>query len=147
MISYSRRDMRHQLVSDRRLWKRLPGSAAAVLWPLETILLGWDTARWAGPATVAVVVVLATLLPPRLSISVYVVDLLDQLLRLPLWLVWLLLVWHLSVREPIFQVIGSPPIAGAILATALAWLLARVITLIVGLAVRHFFPRGDTASA
>lgn len=146
MITYSREDMQRQLISDQRLWRRIPGAASAVLWPLEAVFLGWDTAWWAGPATVVVVVLLCTVLPSRLKVSLYLVDVVDGALVLPIWLGWLLLAWDLTVREPLFPIFGVPA-AGAVGVTALAWLAARVLTMIVGLLARRILSWGGSARA
>ena len=146
MISYTQREMQRQLISDQHLWKRLPAAAAAILWPAEAILFGWEAARWTGLATVVIVAMLATAAPPRISINLYLVDLLDRLLRLPLWLGWLLLIWQLSTREPILPVLGAPVI-GAVLVTALIWLVSTVAVLLTGFATRRATARGLTPGA
>lgn len=138
--------MQKQLIGDQRLWRRVPGAAAAILWPLEVILLGWDHGWWVGAATVVAVAALSVLLPMRLPVSIYLVDLLESLLRLPLWLGWLLLVWPLSVREPVFTILGQP-VAGAIAVAASAWLLTRILTLAARLLVRRTTVRGNAGGA
>ena len=146
MISYSQEEMQRELISDQRLWKRLPVAAAAILWPIEAILLGWGTASWVGLATVVIAVTLSTSLPAKLSINLYLVDLLEQFLRLPLWLGWLVLVWHLSVREPIYPILGVPA-AGAILVTAITWLVAQTVILAVRFATRRAMASGRSPGA
>lgn len=146
MITYSREDMQRQLISDQRLWRRIPGAASAILWPFEAILLGWDTARWTGPATVILVAFLCTALPPRVNVSLYLLDLVDSALVLPMWLGWLLLVWHLAAREQLFPILGVPA-AGAVLVTAVAWVTARLLTLAVGFLARRVLPRNGSSGA
>lgn len=146
MIGYSQEEMKRQLISDQHLWKRLPGALAAILWPLEAILLGWDTARWGGLVTVAIAVVLSSIAPRRLTINLYLLDLADRLLRLPLWLGWLLLVWQLATREPLYPILGVP-VAGAILVTLLTWLVARVAILALGFGVRRTVTGSETTGA
>ncbi len=146
MITYSRDDMRRQLISDHRLWRRFPGAAIAILWPIETVLLGWETGRWLGPTTVVAVALASEMLPSRLPANIYLVDVLDRLLRLPLGLAWLVLAWHLSVREPVLPVLGFP-FAGAAIFTALAWLLAHVLILGTRLLVSRTAARGGATDA
>ncbi len=118
--------MERQLVADQSLWRRVPAGLGHVLWPLGVALLGWGTGWWAGAAAVAALGVASTLLPPRLRVSVYLVDALDRLLRLPLQLGWLVLVWHLWLREPLFPILGQP-LVGALLAAAALWLSTRLL--------------------
>lgn len=118
--------MQKQLIADQRLWGRVPAATAAILWPVEVILLGWGLGWWTGAATLVVVSVFSVAVPPRLPVNIYLVDLLERLLRLPLWLGWLLLVWHLSVREPLFIIFGQP-LAGAAAAAVSAWIATHVL--------------------
>jgi hypothetical protein len=119
--------MEKLLLADQALWAHLPGSAAAVLWPLEVVLLGWGTGWWTGMLTVVAVGAASVLLPPRLGAGIYAVDLLEWSLKRPLKLAWLLMVWHLWLREPVLPVLGQPLI-GAIAITALLLLAARVLS-------------------
>jgi hypothetical protein len=128
MITYSQQDMQRQIVSDQRLWKRVPVAAAALLWPLLVMVLGWQTGSVAALAAVLVLGALSVVLPPRLSLNLYLVDLLEKLLRLPLWLGWLVLAWHLSVREPLLLLLGTS-IPAALGVTLVAFLLARIAVL------------------
>lgn len=137
MITYSRNDMLRQLVADQAFWRRVPAKLAAVLWPLEIVALGWSPGWWVGLATVIVLSAGSVLLPPRLRVSIYLVDLLEWLTRLPVDLVWLVMAWHLTVREPALPVFGLPVI-GALLATALTRFLAGLTTFSVRLAARHW---------
>ena len=120
--------MQRQLIADQRLWRRLPAAAAAVFWPLEVILLGWSLGWWVGAATVVVLAALSVLVLPRLPINIYFIDLLDRLLALPLWLGWLLLVWHLAAREPLFVILGQP-VVGAIAVAVSGWIVTRILVL------------------
>jgi hypothetical protein len=128
MITYSQRDMQRQLAADQRLWSRVPGAVASLAWPLLVVALGWQFGSLVALATVALVGALSVALPPRLSINVYLVDLVDRLLGLPLWLGWLVLAWHLSAREPVFQFLGTP-IPGALVATVLSLVAARLVAM------------------
>lgn len=128
MITYSQQDMQRQIVSDQRLWKRVPRASAALLWPLLVTTLGWQTGSIAALVAVLTLGALSVVLPPRLSVNIYLVDILEKLLRLPLWLGWLVLAWHLSTREPLFLLLGTP-IPAALGATLLAFLLALIAAL------------------
>ncbi len=132
--------MEKQLVADQVLWRRVPVAAAPLLWPLAILLLGWGTGWWAGLSTVALLGAASTIVPPRLQVSIYLIDLLERVVRLPLDLLWLLLVWHLWLREPLFPILGQPGL-GAIGATALLWALARLIALATRFAARHGLSR------
>ena len=137
--------MERLLVADQTLWRRAPTAAGAVLWPVEVLLLGWGTGWWTGLATVVALGVASVALPSRIKVSVYVVDLLERLFRIPLSLGWLLLVWHLGVREPLFPLLGQP-LLGAVAATACLWLLTRLLTPLTRLATRRALARsGDGA--
>lgn len=127
MITYSRKQMERQLLADQTLWRRLPVSVAAVAWPLEVALLGWSTGLWAGALTVVVAGAASVLVPPRLGGGIYVIDLLAWTLKLPLSLGWLVMLWHLSLREPVLPVLGQPLI-GALALTALLWVSSRVLS-------------------
>jgi hypothetical protein len=129
MITYSQRDMQRQLAADQRLWSRVPWAVASLAWPLLVVTLGWQSGSLVALAAIALVGALSVALPQRISINVYLVDLVDRLLGLPLWLGWLILAWHLSAREPVFQLLGTP-IPGAIAATVLALLAARLVAMI-----------------
>lgn len=141
MITYSPQDMQRQLIADQRLWRRLPAAVAAVFWPLEVILLGWSLGWWVGAATVVVLAALSVLVPPRLPINIYFIDLLDRLLGLPLWLGWLLLVWHLSAREPLFVILGQP-VVGAIAVAVSGWIVTRILVLASRLLAQRAVVRG-----
>jgi hypothetical protein len=138
--------MQRQLISDQRLWSRVPAAAGAILWPLEVILLGWDSGRWMGAVTVVVVAALTVLVPPRLKVSIYVIDLVERLLRLPLWLGWMLLIWHLGVREPVLPILGQPA-AGAVAIAAAAWLLTRILGLACRVLAQRSLARGTASGA
>lgn len=128
--------MQRELVSDQALWGRVPGSASAVLLPLEALLLGWGTGWWVALITVPVIGMGSVLLPPRLPVSIYAVDLLERLLRLPLRLCWLLLVADLWLREPLLPVFGQPLI-GALAATAALFALTPPLALAGRLAAKR----------
>lgn len=125
--------MEKSLIADQALWRRVPASAAAVLWPLEVLLLGWSTGWWVGLLTVALLGSASAVVPPRLKIGIYWIDLLEMVVRLPLDLLWLLLVGHLWLREPLFPLLGQP-LAGAIAITLLLWLLTRLVAVGIRLA-------------
>ncbi len=128
--------MQRQLVADQTLWRRLPAKAAALFWPVEVVLLGWGAGWWAGLVTVLLLGAASTVLPPRLKVSIYLVDLLERLLRLPLEIGWLLLVWHLWQREPVLAPLGQP-LAGAVIAAALFWALTRLLAFLSRFAARR----------
>lgn len=130
--------MERLLVSDQALWTRFPTAAGALLWPLQIVLLGWGTGWWTGAATVILLGVASVIGPPRLAVSVYLVDLLEGMLRLPLFLGWLLATWYLWLREPLFPLLGQP-LVGAILITALLWATTRVLALLSRFATRRVF--------
>lgn len=132
VITYSRQQMERQLVADQALWRRVPAATTAILWPLEIVLLGWPTGWWAGLATVVALGVASTVVPPHLRANLYLIDLLERLIALPLDLCWLLLAWHLWVREPLFPVFGQP-LAGAVVVTASLVVLTRLVALITRL--------------
>ncbi len=134
--------MQKQLIADQRLWSRLPVAVAAVFWPLEVILLAWSPGWWVGAATVVVLAALSVLAPPRLPMNIYFVDLLERLLRLPLWLGWLLLVWHLSVRQPLFLILGQP-VAGAVAVAVSVWIATRVLVFASRLLAQRAVVRGS----
>lgn len=137
--------MERLLVADQTLWRRVPTATSAVLWPVEVLLFGWGIGWWTGLATVVALGVASVALPSRLKVSLYLVDLLERLFRLPLSLGWLLLVWHLGVREPLFPVLGQP-LLGSVAVTACLWLLTRLLTLLTRLATRRALARsGDNA--
>jgi hypothetical protein len=138
--------MQRQLIADQRLWRRVPAAMAAILWPLEVLLLGWDAGRWIGAATVVVLAILTVVAPPRLAVSIYLVDLLERLLRLPFTLGWLLLVWHLSAREPIFPILGLP-VLGAVVVAASAWLFTRIIAVAFRMLAQRIIAQGSTGGA
>lgn len=136
VISYSRQQMERQLVADQLFWRRVPAAAAAILWPLEILLLGWGTGWWAGICTVAILGLASTAVPPRLRVNIYLIDLLEHLVAIPLDLCWLATIWHLSVREPLFPVLGQP-LVGAVAAAAGLWLLTRLLALATRLLARQ----------
>ncbi len=138
--------MQKQLIADQRLWGRVPAAASGIVWPLVVVLLGWNPGWWVGMVAVVVIAILTVLLPPRLTVSIYLIDLLERLLRLPLWLGWLLPVWYLSVQEPRFPILGIP-VAGAVAVTAIVWLLTRALSLTSRLAARRVMARGSTSGA
>ncbi len=142
MITYSRQQVERQLIADQTLWGRVPAAAGALLWPLEVVLLGWSVGWWLGAATVIAVSIASTAVPPRLSVSIYLVDLLERAIRLPMDLCWLLLLWHLWLREPLFPIMGQP-ILGAIAVTASLWVLTRLVAFSTRLAVRRALARGQ----
>jgi hypothetical protein len=127
VINYSRKEMERQLLADQTLWARLPGLAAAIVWPLEVLLLGWGTGWWTGALTVVALGFASVLLPGRLGAGIYLVDLLDWSLKWPLKLGWLLMVWHLWLREPVLPVLGQP-LVGALAITALLILVTRLLS-------------------
>ena len=136
VINYSRQDVEKQLVADQALWQRVAFATAALLWPLEVALLGWHLGWWLGAITVVLSCFASVIVPSRLKLNIYWVDLLDRAARLPVDLFWLLLVWHLWMREPIFIVLGQP-LFGAILISTLLWLAARLLTIVT----RHLVQR------
>lgn len=125
--------MERELVSDQKFWRRVPAAATAILWPLEVVLLGWGTGSWLGLATLLLLSVASVVVPPRLKISIYLVDLLDHLVTLPLSLFWLLMVWYLWLREPAFAPLGAPAI-GAIGATAALFAVTKLLSPLTRLA-------------
>lgn len=138
VINYSRQDVEKQLIADQALWRRVPVAMAALLWPAEVIILGWHTGWWIGALTVVAVGLLSAVIPPRLKINVYLIDLLEQLVKLPLEIAWLLLTWHLWMREPLFPFIGQP-LAGALVVTASLLAMARLLAFTTRLMVQQAF--------
>lgn len=141
MITYSRQQAERQLIADQALWGQVPVAAGALLWPLEVALLGWGVGWWSGAATVIAVSIASTAVPPRLRVSIYLVDLLERAIRLPTGLCWLLLLWHLWLREPLFPLMGQP-LLGAIAVTACLWVLTRLVAFSTRLAARRALARG-----
>lgn len=129
MISYSRQEIERQLVADAALWRRVPTAFSALLWPMEILVLGWSPGSWIGLLTVLLLGIASVVIPPRLRISIYLVDLLDRFVSLPLGVGWLAVIWHLSVREPIFPLLGIP-LPGAAAVTGCLWLLTRGLVLV-----------------
>jgi hypothetical protein len=129
--------MESQLVADEAFWRRVPVAAGNVLWPLEILSFGWTTGWWAGILTVALVGLVSATLPPRLRVSIYLVDLLERLIALPLDLCWLAAIWHLWAQEPLFPILGQPAVGAAAMVIGL-WLLTRLLALVTRLAVRQF---------
>ena len=140
MITYSRQDVERQLIADDSLWRRVPAAVSALLWPLEVAILGWATGWWAGILTVIGLAVASTLLPPRLHVSIYLIDLIDRLLQLPLNLCWLGLVCHLWLREPLFTPFGQP-LLGALAVTLCLSILARLLAFLSRYASKRMFTR------
>jgi len=140
VITYSRKQIEKELVSDQKLWRRVPAAAIAILWSLEVVLLGWGTGWWLGLATLLLLSAASVVVPPRLRISIYVVDMLDRVVRLPLDLCWLLLVWDLWMREPIFPLLNTPAV-GAIGVTLGLFVITRLISLLTRFATGRLFPQ------
>lgn len=136
VINYSRRDVEKQLINDQALWRRVPTAIASLLWPVEIALLGWHTGWWVGALTVALLGVASAAIPPHLRVSVYLIDLLAQVVKLPLEIGWLLLSWHLWMREPIFTLFGQP-LAAALLLTVSLWAISRIIAFTTRLLVQQ----------
>lgn len=136
MLSYSRQQIERQLVADQALWRRVPVAAIAILGPLEILLLGWGIGWWTGLITAAALGAASMVAPPRLKVSIYLIDLLDQFVRLPLDLCWLLVVWHLWLREPIFPILDQP-LLGAVALSTFLWILTRPLVLLARLAARR----------
>jgi hypothetical protein len=134
--------MERPLLADQALWARLPGFAAAVLWPLEVVLLGWGTGWWTGMLTVVALGAASVLLPRRLGTGMYAVDFLDWVLKRPLQLGWLLMVWHLWLREPVLPVLGQP-LVGALAITALLFLVTKLLSLASRLAAGRLGARAN----
>ena len=125
--------MERGLASDQALWQKVPASITALLWPLLAIFLGWNTGWWVGLMAMLTLAAASVVLPPRMRLNVYLVDGLDSLLRLPFRLVWLLMVWHLGFREPLFPILGQP-VLGAIAVTLTLFLITTLLTILVRLA-------------
>jgi hypothetical protein len=142
VINYSRKDMERQLLADQALWARLPGFGAAVLWPLQVVLMGWSTGWWIGAGTVVILGIASVLLPRRLGAGIYAADLLDWSLKRPLKLGWLLMVWHLWLREPVLPVLGQP-LVGAVAITALLMLATGLLTFASRLAAGRIDARAN----
>ncbi len=106
------------------------------------MLLGWDLGWWLGAVTVAALAAFSVFVPPRLPVNIYLVDLLDGLLRLPLWLGWLLLVWYLSAREPLFAIMGQP-VVGAVIVAICGWIATRILVVASRLLVQRAVFRGS----
>lgn len=138
MINYSRQDVEKQLIADQVLWRRVPGAIAALLWPVEIALLGWHTGWWVGAITVALLGVVSAAIPPRLRISIYLIDVLEHVVKLPLEIGWLLVSWHLWMREPVFPIFGQP-LAGALLVTASLWAMSRILAFTTRFMARQAF--------
>ena len=134
MITYSRKELERQLVADRGLWRRLPAGLACILWPVEILLLGWHSGWWAGIGTIILLTLLSITIPPRITVNIYLVDLLAGFLGLPLNAGWLLLVWHLGVRETVFPVLGQP-LVGAVAVTVVLALATRPLAFLTRLAL------------
>ncbi len=128
--------MERQLVADQALWRRVPTALAAILCPLEILLLGWSTGWPTAVLTVVFLSVASISVPQRLRASIYLIDLLEWLISLPLELFWLALVWHLWVREPLFPVLGQPLI-GSIATVAALWAATRFLSLAVRFATQQ----------
>lgn len=133
VITYSRNDMERGLASDQALWQKVPASITALLWPLLAIFLGWNTGWWVGLMGMLTLSAASVILPSRMRLNVYLVDGLDSLLRLPFRLAWLLMVWHLGFREPLFPILGQPML-GAIAVTLALFLITTLLTILVRLA-------------
>jgi len=140
VITYSRKQIEKELVSDQKLWRRVPAAATAILWSLEVVLLGWGTGWWLGLTTLLLFSAASVVVPPRLRISIYVVDMLDRVVRLPLDLCWLLLVWDLWMREPIFPLLNTPAV-GAIGVTLGLFVITRLLSLLTRFATGRLFPQ------
>jgi len=140
VITYSRHQVQRELTADQALWVRLSTALSTVLWPVEIALLGWGIGWWTGLLTVIALGIGSILLPSRLRINLYLTDLLDRLARLPLVVVWLLLIWHLTEREPIFTILGQP-LVGALLVTVALALLTRPVALVSRFATRQIAGR------
>ncbi len=138
MISYSRQQIERQLVADQALWRKVPPAASAVVFPLEILLLGWDPGWRVGIITVVLLGTASAILPRSLKVSIYLIDLLERVVALPMELCWLLLVWHLSARQPLFPILGQP-LAGAVVVTASLWALTRFLSLVSRFASRLAF--------
>lgn len=142
MINYSRQEFEQQLVADQALWRRVPIAAGALLWPSEVALLGWDPGWWIGALTVVLAATTSATIPPRLKVSLYLIDLLEQAVRLPLDLCWLLLAWHLWLREPLFPLFGQP-VAGALLMALSLRTLTRLLSWVVRFLAGRASARGQ----
>lgn len=125
--------MERGLASDQALWQKVPASITALLWPLLAIFLGWNTGWWVGLMGMLTLSAASVILPSRMRLNVYLVDGLDSLLRLPFRLAWLLMVWHLGFREPLFPILGQPML-GAIAVTLALFLITTLLTILVRLA-------------
>lgn len=125
--------MERGLASDQALWQKVPASITALLWPLLAIFLGWNTGWWVGLLAMLTLAAASVVLPPRMRLNVYLVDGLERLLRLPFRLAWLLMVWHLGFREPLFPILGQPML-GAIAVTLALFLITTLLTILVRLA-------------
>lgn len=125
--------MERGLASDQALWRKVPASITALLWPLLAIFLGWNTGWWVGLLAMLTLAAASVVLPPRMRLNVYLVDGLERLLRLPFRLAWLLMVWHLGFREPLFPILGQPML-GAIAVTLALFLSTTLLTILVRLA-------------
>ncbi|MGI5836695.1 MAG: hypothetical protein ACOX87_09425 [Chloroflexota bacterium] len=132
VINYSRQNVERQLIADQALWRRVPVAMAALLWPAEVIILGWHTGWWIGALTVVALGFVSAVIPSRLKVNVYLIDLLEQFVRLPLEIGWLLLFWHLWMREPLFPVLGQP-LVGALAITVSLWALSRFLAFVTRL--------------
>lgn len=125
--------MERGLASDQALWQKVPASITALLWPLLAIFLGWNTGWWVGLMGMLTLSAASVILPSRMRLNVYLVDGLERLLRLPFRLAWLLMVWHLGFREPLFPILGQPML-GAIAVTLALFLSTTLLTILVRLA-------------
>lgn len=132
VITYSRNDMERGLASDQALWRKVPASATALLWPLLAIFLGWNPGWWVGLLAMLTLAAASVVLPSRTRLNIYLVDGMERLLRLPVRLAWLLMVWHLGFREPLFPILGQP-ILGAIAVTLALFLGTMLLTILVRL--------------
>jgi hypothetical protein len=106
------------------------------------VLLGWGTGWWTGMLTVVALGAASVLLPRRLGTGMYAVDFLDWVLKRPLQLGWLLMVWHLWLREPVLPVLGQP-LVGALAITALLFLVTKLLSFASRLAAGRLGARAN----
>ncbi len=126
VMNYSRQEAERQLTADKLLWSRFPVAVGSILWPLTIATMGWNPGWWIGMAMVALIAMLAVVLPPRTRVNLYLIDLLEWVIGGPLEICWLLLLWHLATRESIFPLLGQP-LLGSFLVTILLLMSNRIM--------------------
>ena len=125
MINYSRRELQTQLTSDQ-VWSRVPAAASALLWPAAILFMGWEPGAWIGALSPVLLGVLSVVVAGKIRMPLMLADVLERLVRPPVWLLWLLVAWHLSVREPLFALLGQPALGGVLLALGL-WIASLLL--------------------